>query len=42
MIIKRLKIQVDMENKKSLWPVFWSIVRYAITAVLGYLSNGVI
>lgn len=42
MTLKRIKISIEMDKNKNIWPVIWSIVRYAITAILGYLSNGTI
>lgn len=31
-----------MKEKRNFWPVVWAIVKYAVTAVLGYISNGTI
>lgn len=27
------------DNKHDWWPVVWTILRYAITAILGYLTG---
>ena len=31
-----------MNEKKSWWPVVWAVLKYAVTAILGYISNGTI
>lgn len=33
---------MEHEDKKTIWPLVWSILKYAITATIGYLSNGTI
>lgn len=34
-----LLIRFKMSDKKSIWPTIWAIVRYAVTALLGYLAG---
>ncbi len=29
-------------GKKSIWPLVWTIVKYVVTAIIGYVSNGTV
>ena len=33
------QLRIDMEKKKNWWPVIWTIIRYVVTAIAGYITG---